>query len=185
MGRHMEGSAMLERLVTERYGRLLSYARLLMPERADAEDVVHEALIATFSRTRRFDHLDACESYVRRAIASRGIDEHRRRGRERRAVVSLRSDALETVASPEQSVVDVTSLTQALATLSPRERACVTLRFVDHMSVAETAAVLSLAQGTVKRYVSDGIAKLNAQLGTAQATDEVTVIDVISRESAR
>lgn len=185
MGRQMEGSAMLERLVSERYGRLLSYARLLLPERADAEDVVHEALIATFSRTRRFDSIEACEGYVRRAVATRAIDEHRRRGRERKALVSLRSDALETQASPEQSVVDVTSLTKALATLSPRERACVTLRFVDHLSVAETASVLSLAPGTVKRYVSDGIAKLNEQLGTSQQLEELDAIDVVSTGGAR
>lgn len=174
----MENAATLERLVAERYGRLVSYARLLTNSRADAEDAVHEALISTFSRPRRFDNVDACEGYVRRAIASRAMDGHRKRSREARALVTLRSDARQHVAAVETSLAEADALHRALAGLSPRERACVTLRFVDHLSVDETARALSLATGTVKRYVSDGIAKLNAALGTDQDNAEPVAIIV-------
>lgn len=174
----MENTATLERLVAERYGRLVSYARLMVTNQADAEDAVHDALIATFSKVRRFDDLNSCEAYVRRSIATRVIDGHRRRGREAKALVTLRSDATGFVAPPDQAVSDAHTLAGALAGLSPRERACVTLRFVDHLSVEETAAALSLAKGTVKRYVSDGIAKLNAALGTSQDDAEPSRIHV-------
>lgn len=178
----MKGEPLLERLVAERYSRLVSYARIMMRERADAEDAVHEALIAVFSRPRSFDSLDACEAYVRRAIATRSIDEHRRRGRERAVLVTLRSDATQTVNAADFGHADADALASALALLSPRERACVTLRFVDHLSVAETAQALSLAQGSVKRYVSDGIAKLNATLGTHQADAEPSFVSIVGTQ---
>ena len=58
-------------------------------------------------------------------------------------------------------------LKRALSVLSPRQRACVMLRHLDDLSVRETAAVLGLSEGAVKRYVSDGVATLNSLLGTS------------------
>ncbi len=179
----MSDTTDLERLVRERYGRLLAYARLLQPELADAEDAVHEAILATFGRRRSFPTLDHCEAYVRRAIATRTIDEHRRRARHRRLLVTLRSDADADVPGPAESHADRSQLADAMATLSPRERACVALRFVEHLSTAETAAQLGLAQGTVKRYVSDGVAKLNAALGTSDEAVELVDIRTVRRGS--
>ncbi len=45
-------------------------------------------------------------------------------------------------------------------TLPPRERACVVLRYLEDMPVASVAAELGIAVGSVKRYLSDGIARL-------------------------
>jgi RNA polymerase sigma-70 factor (ECF subfamily) len=61
---------------------------------------------------------------------------------------------------------------RALAHLTPRERVCVTLRFIDGLSVAETAGVLNLAEGSVKRYVSDALHKLNGILGDVVTVDD-------------
>lgn len=174
---------MLDQLVNERYARLLSYARLMTNSREDAEDAVHDALISVFSRHRRFDGIDACEGYVRRAIASRAIDEHRRRGRERKALVTLRSDADQLLESIEWQLAEGSALHQALARLTPRERACVTMRFVDQLTVDETARALSLATGSVKRYVYDGIAKLNFYLGTQQ--DDAEPVPVLEQGGRR
>ena len=55
---------------------------------------------------------------------------------------------------------------RALAALSPRERACVVLRQMEDLSVVETASALGLSEGAVKRYTSDGLARLNAALGS-------------------
>ena len=64
------------------------------------------------------------------------------------------------------------SLGAALQTLPPRVRACVALRYLDELSVRETADALSLSEGAVKRYVSDGIRALNALLGTSDSAEE-------------
>ena len=57
-------------------------------------------------------------------------------------------------------------MVRALAALSPRERACVVLRQMEDLSVVETASALGLSEGAVKRYTSDGLARLNAALGS-------------------
>lgn len=56
---------------------------------------------------------------------------------------------------------------RALATLSPRERTCVVLRFYEDLTVPAIAADLSLSVGTVKRYLSDPVRRLEGALGPA------------------
>ena len=77
---------MLEQVARERYPRLVARAMLLVPSRSDAEDLVQEALVATFTARARFESVGQAEQYVRRAIVSRFVDRVRRRDRERSAV---------------------------------------------------------------------------------------------------
>lgn len=156
----------LETLVSSRHHVLLAYAQLLTGQRAAAEDLVQEALVATYSAGRRLPDIEAAEAYVRRAIASRFVDERRRSGRQRRVADELRKVSDRDVASPEGDVVLRTDLARALQELSPRERACVVLRYLERLSTAETARALGISEGSVKRYLSDGVARLNGLLRT-------------------
>jgi RNA polymerase sigma factor (sigma-70 family) len=173
---------MLEQVARERYPRLVARAMLLVPSRADAEDLVQEALVATFSARARFESPGQAEQYVRRAIVSRFVDRTRKRGYER--------EALQRVAArpgvPERLDDGLsTELETALRALSPRQRACVVLRHLEDMSVRETASALSLSEGAVKRYVFDGVAALNAALGTTSLADRDPVVLVQTEEVRR
>jgi len=167
---------MLQALVQERYGALVARATLVTGTRAEAVDIVHDALVATFGARAEFGTVAQAEQYVCRAITSRSVDRIRRRGRERRAVERLQAMAPTSVTDPEPDVLGA-DVVAALADLAPRERACVLLRHLDDLSVQETAQVLALSEGAVKRYTADGIARLNARLGTTTppASDVVTV----------
>jgi len=168
----------LQALMTERYPRLLARARMLVTDASEAEDLVQEALVASFSRPRGFESLAQAEQYVRRAIVTCFADAARKNGRER--------DRWERARHGRQSPPDVADavvasadLAAALRTLSPRTRACVVLRYLDDLSVAQVAHLLSLSEGAVKRYTSDGIAALNARMGTrATLDDRVPVVAV-------
>jgi RNA polymerase sigma factor (sigma-70 family) len=162
---------LLEQLVRTRHRDLIAYAHMLTGSRADAEDLVQEALIATFGRGRSLANAIAAESYVRRVIASRFIDTKRRGKVERRVLRTVGANDIEQGAGPDILVEHASDVARALTALTPRERACVVLRFMEHYSVSETAQALGLAEGSVKRYVADGIAKLNAALGTASDAD--------------
>ena len=61
---------MLEVVARDRYPQLVARALLLTRSRADAEDLVQDALVATFGGRARFDSAAQAEQYVRRAIAS-------------------------------------------------------------------------------------------------------------------
>jgi RNA polymerase sigma factor (sigma-70 family) len=152
---------MLEQVMRERAPRLLAYAAMLTGDDAEAHDVVQDALVRSFSRGRRFDHINAAEAYVRRAVGSVVID----RSRKRRPVPRDPQDQphLPAAAPDRDAVMDVR---RALRELSPRERTCIVLRFYDDLTVPQIAARLDLADGTVKRYLSDASARLAELLGT-------------------
>jgi RNA polymerase sigma factor (sigma-70 family) len=153
---------------------------LVAHSRADAQDLVQEALIAAFSGRARFGSVPQAESYVRRAIVSRAIDESRRRAREVRLVGRVGAQPQPPVLVEERG--PGADVVRALRQLSPRERACVVLRQMEDLSVQETASVLSLSEGAVKRYTSDGIARLNAALGTTTEPRSSSSVRLVQKD---
>lgn len=178
MGKPWE--TLLEQMVRERYPRLVAHAMLVARSRDDAQDLVQEALISVFSGRARFDSVHQAEAYVRRAIVSRAIDTSRRRAREQRAAARI---GARPVTQPSiEAEVPSADVLRALASLSPRERACVVLRQLDDVSVNDTAELLGLSTGAVKRYTSDGIARLNAVLGSTAEQDVMSEVQLVSAE---
>ena len=159
-------------LVTRRYDALVAYAAMVASSRSSAEDLVQEALVATFSRPRGLADVVVAESYVRRAILTRHLDATRKASRERKALARAHQDGVlgEFTAGPEGAVTIAHDLRWALQQLTPRERVCVMLRHFENLSTREAAQAAGISEGSVKRYLSDGMAKLNAALGTS---DEV------------
>ncbi|AEE44990.1 RNA polymerase sigma factor [Cellulomonas fimi] len=172
----------LDDLVQVRGHALVRYATLLTGDRREAEDLVQEALVRCFGQTRPLRDAVAAEAYVRRAVLSVFLDGHRQRSRWS-AVRHLvaRHDVEE---SPEQAAVERASVEAALATLAPRLRATVVLRFYDDLTVPEIARRLGLADGTVKRYLSDAIDALEPLLGPLHAA-RTTDIELVSTREGR
>lgn len=121
-----------------------------------AEDLVQTALMRTHARWPRLREQDP-GGYARRVMTNANIDRWRRtRGRER-----LTADV------PEGASVDVAAgvaerdaVLRALQGLSHQERRVVALRFLEDLSEADTAKVLSVPLGTVKSVTHRAIAKL-------------------------
>ncbi|MBE7698720.1 RNA polymerase subunit sigma-24 [Oerskovia sp. Sa1BUA8] len=182
----------LAALTTQRGTALVGYAYLLCGNRRDAEDVVQDALVKVFSRlrgrgpaaarqstsvatgsgTRLFALEDAAghdgptvthlEAYVRRTILTLYLDGYRRRRHwlGLRHVVA-RSDSVPGPESPASARADTA---RALAGLTPRQRACVVLRYYEDQTVPRIAEDLGCAEGTVKRHLSDAMAVMQRTL---------------------
>lgn len=173
---------MLDELCRDRYRRLVALATMLIGSSDGAEDLVQEALISVFSKHRTFPSIAAAEGYTRAAIATRFIDAGRKSSKEKD---SWRRHAMRqpsAVPAPEPPSL---ALEDLLGQLPPRVRACIALRFLDDLSIAQTAAALGLSEGAVKRYVSDGLAALNAAMGTAASVDDVVGARIDVRSSDR
>lgn len=168
---------LVERLLGERGPRLVAYAALLVGRDGDAEDLVHDAIVKVFSRPRPLRTVDEAEAYARSAMPSIVIDKGRSTTSKRRALV--RAFERPVHISDIDAGLDVRA---ALRELSPREQVCIVLRFFDDLTVPQVAARLGLAEGTVKRYLSDARAKLLPLLDVTEwEDDQETTIVVATR----
>lgn len=172
-----------EALMRERYRSLVAYGYLLERDASAAEDLVQDALVRTFTRSARFSNVPQAEAYVRRAMTSRFIDDTRsRKRRHNREFAVAPREALGSHADAVEADAD---LAAAMAALAPRVRACVALRYLADQSLAQTADALRLSQGTVKRYVHEGVAALSAALGAPidneDTTDHGHTVDVVAQ----
>jgi DNA-directed RNA polymerase specialized sigma24 family protein len=73
---------------------------------------------------------------------------------------------------PEDAVVLHVALWRELASLPPRMRAVVVLRFVEDLSEAQTAATLGCSVGSVKSQSSRALARLRTRPRLAGLTDQ-------------
>ena len=152
-------------LVQQRGDALTRYAWLLSGSADDAADLVQDALVKTFGRFGNGFTVAGAEAYVRRAILTGFLDGGRRRTRWRK-IAHLESvpDALESPAQESESRID---LQAQLDRLTPRERACLVLRYYEDLTVDAIGVELGISSGAVKRYLSDGLAKLAVAMSPA------------------
>lgn len=157
--------------------RLLRFARLLVPDTAEAEDVLQTALLRLTRHWSR--RLESPEAYVRAAL----VNIVRDRGRRRHLVpVPVRVDPERHTGGPEagpgrvadhaEAIAARAQLDQILDGLPARQREVVVLRVIEGLSEAETAALLGCAPGTVKSNLARGLAKVRAALRSSLASAE-------------
>ncbi len=156
----MSWQPVVEELIERRGARLVAYAAMLTAHDHDAEDLFQDALVKCFSRRRSIDAVGDAEGYVRRAMQTLVIDRARARGVRQRA--SIKAFARDPAVADVDAGID---LRRALRELAPRERVCVVMKYFDDMTIAQIARELGLADGTVKRYLSDATKALAPHVG--------------------
>ncbi|GIF49424.1 RNA polymerase sigma-70 factor (sigma-E family) [Asanoa ferruginea] len=157
----------LDAFVAERGGVLLATAVLLTGSRAAGEDLLQSALERLMRHWNRVS--GDREGYLRRTLYHLAVDQWRSRKR--------RPEVLAEVEQPGQSdgtdTLDLRqALIEALATLPPRQRAVLVLRYWEQFSEAESAEVLGCSIGTVKSTASRGLARLR-EVTAVWAKDDV------------
>jgi RNA polymerase sigma-70 factor (sigma-E family) len=142
--------------------RLRRTAFLLCGDWHTAEDLTQTTLARVFVSWRRISRQDAVYGYASRTLVNAFLsDRRRRRGRELLTGWLPERPDLAAVAAPEVRMV----VLDALATLPPRSRAVVVLRYWADLSVDQAADVLGCSPGTVKTLGARALDKLRAVLG--------------------
>lgn len=159
----------VDRLISERGEALTRYAYFVSGSREDAADLVQDALVKTFGRLRNGYSVASAEAYVRRAILNTFLDNGRRKTLWRRiAHLQVVPDVVD---SPAESTEVAIDLHAELRKLTPRERACLVLRYYEDLKVDDIADTLELSSGAVKRYLSDGLAKMAVSIARDDLDD--------------
>lgn len=149
--------ARLSDYVRGQWPSLVRYATLLCGDPVEAEELVQSALVRVALRWPFVRDKDDPSAYVKRAIVHANISRWRR-VRSRETVTDRVPDVGLTDASG--SVEDHDQVRRALASLPPRQRAVLVLRYLDDLSEQETAAALGCSVGTVKSTSHKALAKL-------------------------
>ncbi len=133
--------------------RMVRLAVLLVDDPGTAEDVVQEAFTGLHRHWSGLRNEAAAVGYLRTAVVNGARSVLRRRRTARDYVpphqVNARSaESLAMLSAEHQSVVD------ALATLPPRQREVLVLRYYGGLSEAEIAEATGITRGTVKSTAS-------------------------------
>ena len=149
--------------------------------RAVAEDVTSDVFLSVASEIRRF--AGTTEEDFRRwvfRIATNEVNAYVRRRNRRRALLeaaarngTLASAVDGTNGPSDVEMLDWPALYQAILSLKPRDQAIVVLRFFEHMSHDEIAAVLGERPATVRVGLSRAMKNLRRVLKVDDETNTV------------
>ena len=135
-------------------------------DRETAADCVQEAFLRAHERWDRVGTYEDPVGWVRHVALNLARDAHRRRRRGLAAQLRLHNDATSRDgpdAAPERADDD-DALAAGLASLPPRQRAAMALRYVEGLSVAEIARALGISGGAVKFHLHAGRQRLRPLL---------------------
>jgi RNA polymerase sigma factor (sigma-70 family) len=137
------------------YAQLLPLARVVAPRDVDGADVLQEAFARTLVRHPDFAGLRDPRAYLSQAVVNVARSWGKR---------WTRDHSRARVAEPAVSSPATGDVSAILDRLAPRQRACMFLRFVEDLSVQQTAELLGCTPGTVKSQTSKALTKLRIQL---------------------
>ncbi len=139
--------------------RLRRTAFLLCGDWHTAEDLAQTALAKVFVAWRRIHRHDAAYAYATRTLVNTYLADRRRK-----RPVEVITDRLPDFPAEQYAPESRVAVLAALATLTPKARAVVVLRYWSDQSVDQVAALLGCSAGNVKSQTSRALDKLRAVL---------------------
>lgn len=156
---------LVDMLFRRLYAALLRLAVVMLGSREAAEDAVQDAFVALHRHRWSLRDPEAAEAYLRSAVLNRCRSWVRRQVTQRapRPLMLVR----EHQESPEDTAVgrdEIESLVAVMRTLARRQREVLACRYVLELSVAETAQLLQISEGSVKAHTHRGLQVLQQRI---------------------
>jgi len=175
---------------TEHRSELIAHASRILKDRAKAEEVIQDALIKVMLAAPELESTDHALGYMHRTIENLCIDIFRIEGRRPNLVLLDDNSAeLESTWIDNKDHVDVIAaaddaaiVRQALAMLSPAERAALVMWEMEGRSTKEIAAELGIKESAVRHTVSRARASLRKVMSELIVDKErgLTALDMLS-----
>ncbi|NVN49396.1 RNA polymerase sigma factor SigM [Mycolicibacterium hippocampi] len=155
-----------EELFYRHHRQLYRLALLTSRDRDDAADALQDALLAAHRTARAFRHDSAVSSWLHRIVVNACLDRLRRnKSRACDELVEERCGVVDPTARVDTAIM----VERALMRLPVEQRAAVVAVDMQGYSVAETARMLGVAEGTVKSRCSRARGKLAESLASFAA----------------
>jgi RNA polymerase sigma factor (sigma-70 family) len=155
------GAQLFEPFFAAEYGRVLGLAFALCGRRVVAEEVAQDAFVQAYRRWSVVSGYDDPGAWVRRVAVNLATSTLRRRAREARALARLAGRR----AAEAELVVADEAFWEAVRRLPRRQAQCVALHYLEDRPVTDIAAVLGIAEATVRVHLHQGRAALAVALG--------------------
>ena len=147
--------------VTRQGGALLRLAFVLTRDAQRAEDLTQTTLADAYRHWRRVSAASNQDAYVRRMLVNAHLDWHRRRSSaERPTDLSDHQPAI--TSDPAEAVVTRDEVRRALATLAPRARTALVLRYFEDLDDQAISDAMGISPSAVRSTVSRALATLRA-----------------------
>ena len=150
-----------EELFHRHHRQLHRVARLTSRSAEDAEDALQDAMVSAHRGAGSFRHDAAVSSWLHRIVVNACLDRLRRN----KSHLTTALDDVYQVADQTAQVETAIAVHRALMRLPVEQRAAVVAVDMHGYSVADTAAMLGVAEGTVKSRCARARARLAAILG--------------------
>ena len=156
---------LVDAMFRRHYTDLLRLAVVMIGTREAAEDAVQDAFAALHRNSRALRDVTSAEAYLRSAVLNRCRSWVRRQVTQRaaRPLMLVR----EHEPSAEDAIVDREgegALVAMMRKLPRRQREVLACRFVLELSVAQTAELLEISEGSVKTHTHRGLQTLQQRI---------------------
>ena len=158
------------RLVDRHLDDVYRLAGVILNDRIEAEDAVHDAAVAAWRGFTDLRDPARFDAWFRRILVNECRDRLRRRARRRMLDVNrdLREAEHPRIADASEATAARDALGRALAALTPDEQVVVTLRFHADMTIPGIAEALGIPGGTVKSRLHHALGRLRKALEGAE-----------------
>lgn len=146
----------IERLFVAHYGGLLRLGYLLAGPDA-AEDLVQDAFVRALDKWRPDAPEEAFRAWAQTTMVRMSISRFRRATKER--VAYQRHGAEPEVPTPDP----IPEIERAIASLTPRQRAAVVLRYYEDLSESQIADRMGVRPGTIKALLHQARERLRLE----------------------
>lgn len=171
VGRARRGDAeAFGELVRAYQHRIVNFARAMVSDQGDAEDIAQDAFLRAYRGLGGFRGGSSFRTWLYQIVTNTARTHlARRRGRLEQPTGDLENvadaaDVARASDGPEAAVIQREAIDRALQALSPELREAVVLRDVEGLDYAEIAKVAGIPMGTVESRIFRGRARLRSLL---------------------
>lgn len=167
-GRHFD--------VIGQLGTLRRYARSLVRDSADAEDLVHDALVKAYERRSTFKGGANLRNWLLSIVHNTHIDRLRSRLASRRRDDAATAEAEPSYPAAQEHAVRLRQVREAFLALPEEQREALHLVAVEDLSYQEAADVVGVPVGTLMSRVSRARARLRSFEDTAKQPNHLRIV---------